>query len=257
MRQVVKRVSIALVVGLSLTGFIGAGVTAQDAVDAPHPSHIHEGTCEELNPTPEYPLADVAPVSADAEVGAVEVSETSVEVSLDELVASPFAINIHESAENVENYIACGDIAGTVVDGTLIVGLQEQNDSGYSGVAVLTAGDAGADVTIYLGHGLSGAGGATAVASPEATPEATNDVTVSILDYSFDAETIEIPVGTTVTWINDGQVIHTATENDGLWDSTILDTGESYSYTFEEAGTFEYVCSLHPSMVATVVVTEA
>jgi len=252
MGQFARRVFVAFVVGFSCVGIVGAGVTAQNAVDAPHPAHIHVGTCEELNPSPEYPLADVAPVSADADLGAVEVSETSVDVSLDDLVASPFAINIHESAGNVSNYIACGDLAGSLVNGALIIGLQEQNDSGYSGVAVLTAGDTGAEVVIYLGHGLAGAEEATAVASPAATDE----VTVSIFDYGFEAEMIEIAVGTTVTWINHGQVIHTATENDDLWDSRILDTGESYSYTFEDVGTFEYLCSLHPSMVATVVVTD-
>ena len=58
-----------------------------------------------------------------------------------------------------------------------------------------------------------------------------------------------------MTWTNDGGVIHTTTSTDGLWDSGILDPGGTFSFTFDEAGTFEYLCSLHPSMVGTIVVT--
>jgi len=253
MSQVVRHVLFASIVVFSVIGVVGYGVAAQDAVDASHPSHIHVGSCTELDPNPEYPLADVAPVSADADLGAVEVGESSVDVSLDDLVATPFVINIHESTENVDNYIACGDVAGPVVDGTLIIGLKEQNDSGYSGVAVLTAGDAGTDVTVYLGFGLTGADEAMPVASPVAADEV-NEVAVSIFDYGFDAETIEVAVGTTVTWTNDGGVIHTTTSSEGLWDSAVLSTGESFSYTFDESGTYDYVCALHPSMVGSVVV---
>jgi len=253
MRQFVRRSFMAVAVVIALGGSTASGGIAQDAVDAPHPSHIHVGTCAGLNPTPEYPLNDVAPVSADAEPGAVETGESSVDVSLEDLVATPFAVNIHESTGNVANYIACGDIAGPVVDGTLLIGLHESNESGYSGVAVLTANGAGTEVAIYLGHGLSGAVEAT----PDASPVAANEVAVSIFDYGFDGESVEVPVGTTVTWTNDGGVIHTTTSSDGLWDSTVMQSGESFSYTFDEAGTYEYVCALHPSMVGSIVVTES
>ena len=53
MGQFARRVFVAFVVGVSYVGIVGAGVTAQNAVDAPHPAHIHVGTCEELNPSPE------------------------------------------------------------------------------------------------------------------------------------------------------------------------------------------------------------
>jgi hypothetical protein len=128
-----------------------AGIAAQDATPAAdgaaaHPSHIHAGTCAELDPNPAYPLDDVTQI----EDGVVATSTTTVAVSIDDLFAEPYAINVHESAENVANYVACGDIAGPVVDGRLVIGLHEQNDSGMAGVAVLTSNSAGGtDVTVY------------------------------------------------------------------------------------------------------------
>lgn len=253
MNRFLLRSMLAAVVAVALIGVAGTGVIAQDAVDAPHPAHVHRGSCAELDPEPEYPLADVAPVSPDAEPGSVETGVTALDVSLDDLLSEPFAINVHASEDNVETYIACGDIAGEVVDGTLVIGLDEQNGSGYSGIAVLaTTSGGGVEVSVYLGYGLSGDRGA---ATPVAATSAPAEATVSILDYSFDAATVEFPVGTTVTWANDGGVIHTTTSTDGLWDSGILSSGETFSHTFTEAGTFTYICALHPVMIGTIVVT--
>lgn len=259
MKRSVGRFIAAAIVSLGLIGAAGSGVTGQEAGHAPHPSHIHVGSCAELDPNPAYPLADVGPVSPEAEPGAVEMGASSLDVTLDELLANPFAINVHESAENIANYIACGDIAGPVVDGTLIVGLLEQNDSGYSGVAVLTTTETGGtEVRVYLGEGLT-SGAAAAQASPVASPAVASPVAdavpISILDFSFSEESVEVPVGTTVTWTNDGQVIHTTTSKDGLWDSTIMQSGDTFSYTFDTAGTYDYWCSLHPTMLGTIVVT--
>ena len=266
MGRSVTRSLLTMIATVALFGTAGTGVMAQDLVGAPHPAHVHQGTCAELDPEPEYPLSEVEPVSPDAEPGAVEVGVTSIDVSLDDLLAEPFAINLHESTENVENYIACGDVVGTVVDGTLVIGLYEQNDSGYSGVAALsTTGNGGTDVVVFLGFGLSNAAAeatpaASSTTASEATPAAvttaSEETAVAILDYSFDGETVEIPVGTTVTWTNDGGVIHTTTSTDGLWDSGIMSSGEVFSHTFDEAGSFEYICTLHPVMTGTIVVTE-
>jgi plastocyanin len=72
-------------------------------------------------------------------------------------------------------------------------------------------------------------------------------------DYSVNVLTVK--VGTTVTWSNDdpGQ-IHTVTEVDGAFDSGFIETGDSWSYTFDEIGEFEYYCLPHPWMRAKVVV---
>ena len=66
----------------------------------PHPAHIHAGTCADLDPTPEFPLEDVVDGR----------SETTVEVSPTDLFAGSYAVNVHESAENVDVYVACADL---------------------------------------------------------------------------------------------------------------------------------------------------
>ena len=81
-------------------------------------------------------------------------------------------------------------------------------------------------------------------------------VEVEIEDFAYVPGTITIKVGTTVTWTNKDSVGHTATSDDGVFDSGMLSKGSSFSYTFTTAGTFGYFCKPHPYMVATIVVTE-
>jgi hypothetical protein len=83
--------------------------------ETPQPAHIHKGSCAQLDPQPEHPLEDVV----DGE------SSTHVNVSLDELRDGEFAINVHKSAEELQTYVACGDI-GSGGGGT-----QTETDSGY------------------------------------------------------------------------------------------------------------------------------
>ncbi|MFP3913527.1 MAG: plastocyanin/azurin family copper-binding protein [Actinomycetota bacterium] len=72
-------------------------------------------------------------------------------------------------------------------------------------------------------------------------------------DYSVNVLTVK--VGTTVTWTNDDPgMMHTVTAADGSFDSGFLNEGESWSYTFDEVGEFEYLCQPHPWMRAKVVV---
>jgi nitrite reductase (NO-forming) len=71
-------------------------------------------------------------------------------------------------------------------------------------------------------------------------------------DYSVNVLTIK--VGTTVTWTNDDNQLHTVTAVDGSFDSGFLDPGATFSYTFGEVGDFEYFCLPHPWMRARVVV---
>lgn len=72
-------------------------------------------------------------------------------------------------------------------------------------------------------------------------------------DYSVNVLTV--PVGTTVTWTNDDPgMMHTVTSADGIFDSGFLNEGDTWSYTFDEPGEYEYFCSPHPWMRAKVVV---
>lgn len=175
----------------ALGGFLTAsGLSAQgtpaatgDDVAISHPAHIHSGTCQELGDVV-FPLNDVstgevgaAPVAspvmigspvamATAEVGLsgtpiatpdtaqgsiYAMSVTDVDASLDDILGAEHAINVHESAENIDNYIACGDITGESTDGMLTIELQELNGSGFSGHALLADnGDGTTTVTVTL-----------------------------------------------------------------------------------------------------------
>jgi plastocyanin len=73
---------------------------------------------------------------------------------------------------------------------------------------------------------------------------------------SYNPNPIEIQVGDTVNWINNDSSPHTATSSsdDSNFDSDVLRRGETFSFTFDKEGQYPYFCTLHPSMVGTVVV---
>jgi LPXTG-motif cell wall-anchored protein len=77
---------------------------------------------------------------------------------------------------------------------------------------------------------------------------------VSTEDNFFSPATVTIGVGETVTWTNNGANIHTATGSG--FDSGFMDPGDSFSFTFNSAGTFDYICEIHVAlgMTGTVVV---
>jgi plastocyanin len=80
-----------------------------------------------------------------------------------------------------------------------------------------------------------------------------DDVNVKIDNFTFDPQVLTVKVGTTVTWKNVDDIPHTvASKTPKLFKSKALDTDDSYSFTFKEAGTFDYFCSLHPHMTATI-----
>ena len=74
-------------------------------------------------------------------------------------------------------------------------------------------------------------------------------------DYSVNV--LSVSVGTTVTWTNDDPgMMHTVTSADGIFDSSFLNEGDTWSYTFDEPGEFEYFCAPHPWMRAKVIVVD-
>ena len=77
-------------------------------------------------------------------------------------------------------------------------------------------------------------------------------VPVSIRDGYYDPADITVAPGTTVTWTNEGDLPHTVTADNGLFDSGLLYPGESYSVWFDGSGTVTYHCS--PSMTGSVTV---
>lgn len=256
--------------------------------DAPHPAHIHSGTCDNLGDIV-APLSDVTELTAGEVFGAstavlVKESETEVALPLGDILSAPHAINIHESADAIQNYIACGDIGGRVIDGDLVIGLLELNGSGHHGVAVLAGNDDVTGVTVYLAEEGSDAAAeqepATTDAATDATPDTAADTAatvvpaetqadatqpveapaaaeapVDIRDFAFSPNPIEIAAGDTVTWTNQDAVPHTATGEDReVLQSGTIAPGASFSQVFPEVGEFGYFCEFHPNMTGTIVV---
>ena len=96
---------------------------------------------------------------------------------------------------------------------------------------------------------------------PATTPAPTTttapaSVSVAIRNFNFDAKSITVKKGTTVTWTNFDSAGHTVTGDNGGPSSGFLTQGNTYSYTFNTTGTFPYHCSPHPGMQGTVTVTE-
>jgi plastocyanin len=83
---------------------------------------------------------------------------------------------------------------------------------------------------------------------------AASDPTVTIADFQFTPATITIHVGDTVTWVNNGPSAHTATASNNSFNTGVLQKGKTASHTFTTAGTFSYICSIHPFMHGTVIV---
>ena len=80
-------------------------------------------------------------------------------------------------------------------------------------------------------------------------------IEVKIDNFSFGPMTMTVAAGTTVTWTNDDDVPHTVVSDDKTtFKSKALDTGEQFSYTFTKPGKYAYFCSVHPKMMAEVVV---
>lgn len=101
---------------------------------------------------------------------------------------------------------------------------------------------------------ISGCTSTTTVTPASTTPQPTNSAQtsteqqVNIKDFNFVPATADVPVGTTVTWVNGDNVPHTVTSVSGSFDSGIMVAGKTYSYKFDQAGTFEYSCTNHPTM---------
>lgn len=81
-------------------------------------------------------------------------------------------------------------------------------------------------------------------------------VTVTMEDFLFSPATVSINVGDYVTWTNSGSEPHNAVADDGSFETAILENGDSETVTFDDAGSFSYICSIHPEMKGTVDVSE-
>jgi plastocyanin len=113
-------------------------------------------------------------------------------------------------------------------------------------------------VIALLAAGLSGivVGSSSLQRQSLAGAQAMPTQEIKIDDFRFVPGTLTIPIGTTVTWINDDGEPHTVTSSDDprRFRSAVLDTGDRFSFTFSEAGTYAYFCSVHPHMTGKIIV---
>ena len=82
--------------------------------------------------------------------------------------------------------------------------------------------------------------------------EEANVITVD--NFTFTPPELTVAVGTTVRWLNHDDIPHNVVEKNKAFRSKVLDTDDSYSFTFASAGTFDYFCALHPHMQGKIIV---
>ena len=90
-------------------------------------------------------------------------------------------------------------------------------------------------------------------------PAPATTITSDVRDFTL--ESLTVPVGDVIAWTNRGDTAHTVTSGtspspDGTWDSGSFNSGQSFSFAFENAGEFAYFCSIHPFMTGTITVVE-
>ncbi|MDQ2652411.1 MAG: hypothetical protein M3Z20_05125 [Chloroflexota bacterium] len=163
-RCVGRALAVTLVAGATLLGASGGPSLAHG--NQGHPARIHEGSCEALGPV-SFPLNGVgapadlanAPVATPTTVNPdtayqVMLSETTIDGTLDDLLASEHALMIYASAEAMES-IACGNLGGAMRGEELITGLAEAGVAGHLGFAIFTPNGDQTVVSILLGHAMA------------------------------------------------------------------------------------------------------
>jgi len=242
---------------------------AQDATPeqaAGRPVVLQTGSCDDPGEVVAT-LSDLTPFEGET-VGqesavVAESSYTNVPIAPEEIQADDHVVNASASADD-DTSVACGEVGGPLSpNGTLIVGLREQNDSGFTGVAYLSPGGDGAstDVSVFIAPNLDGdgTGGRTVEVAPAASPVASADdeaaaqeqepdetVEVSLVEWSVDLASEPAAGLIAFDARNDGTIRHSlAIEGDGTEGRLPerLQPGESGTLTVElDPGTYTLYC---------------
>ncbi|HSS42956.1 MAG TPA: cupredoxin family copper-binding protein [Solirubrobacterales bacterium] len=91
---------------------------------------------------------------------------------------------------------------------------------------------------------------------PAPSGAASKSEKVDIVEFTYQPDPVVVQVGGKVIWQNQDTAPHTATADDGSFDTGTIEKGKIGSETFKEAGTFTYFCEIHPTMHGTVEVVE-
>jgi plastocyanin len=79
--------------------------------------------------------------------------------------------------------------------------------------------------------------------------------TITMRNMAFSSSSVQITTGTKVTWVNDDNMTHTVTSDNGVFSSGDITAGNSFSFTFNIAGTYSYHCIYHSTMTGVIVVS--
>jgi plastocyanin len=142
----------------------------------------------------------------------------------------------------------------------LLAGCAGANDTATAPPSV-TFADSGTTPGMTGMSGMPGMPSTTAApdagtSAPATVPAPQGANNVDITNFAFAPVSVTIPAGATVTWTNHDEEPHTVAASDGSFHSPGIGTGGTYSFTFTNAGSYDYVCSIHPFMHGTVVVTK-
>ncbi|HEX5713514.1 MAG TPA: cupredoxin family copper-binding protein [Solirubrobacterales bacterium] len=92
--------------------------------------------------------------------------------------------------------------------------------------------------------------------APAPSGEAQRSEKVEIVEFTYQPDPVVVATGGKVIWQNEDMAPHTATADDGSFDTGTLEQGKLKAETFKEAGTFTYFCEIHPDMKGTVEVVD-
>lgn len=206
----------------STAGMAALPPLQSDSPGIAHPAHMHQGTCATggeflvllSDAVPAIDLAGGSPAQ-DAVLGlstAIPVtrSTSTIPIALTDLLANPVSIELHESALEPADVIACGDIGGMTTGTELLVGLAPIEPQGVPGVAWLRADGQTTRVTIFLIEGLS-----LAAAAPEAA-DATTDASAETVTVTLGGPTGEFTISTSQTTFRVGVPYHFVVTNSGV-----------------------------------------
>lgn len=118
-------------------------------------------------------------------------------------------------------------------------------------LALAACGDSGDDST-----GGTAPEAASEASEPAPSGEAARAEKVKIVEFVYGPDPVTVQTGGKVIWQNEDTAPHTATADDGSFDTGTIEKGKIKSETFKQAGTFTYFCAIHPTMHGTVEVVE-
>jgi hypothetical protein len=161
-----RRLHIPFTLALVATALLAGLIPALAHEEHGHPARIHEGSCQELGPVAfrlngvggsvdvdNAPVATPTAVNADSAYQVI-VSETTIDGTIEDLLAGEHALMIYESDEAMDA-IACGNVGGALNGETLVTGMAEAGVPGHIGFALFRPEGDQTDILVILGHGLA------------------------------------------------------------------------------------------------------